>query len=323
MIKLPLFAKLLVPGYRKKWYHKCVAMIDHINEISSKFEYGESDNYPWIKSSADDLRFHGFWTGSGKGEVYDIIRPYLNDSLTRPYFRLMLDYVNRYMYPHMRPDLKPKGYTVDQMFCFHGQQKDAVASQSFLPKIDTIDKAFMTKDDDIIINCGAYLGFGDLRLSKELPNGKIIAVEADQTCFNYLEKNLTSNKVKNVTPVNRAIWNTQTELTLHTSYAQANSLVKEIHDWDGAYVVKTLTIDELVEQQKLNYVSMLSLTLNGAEIEALEGATETITRFKPRIRLAGWYKRDDKLICDLTKAQLEHYGYKVFIGPRNGVCAIS
>ena len=48
-------------------------------------------------------------------------------------------------------------------------------------------------------------------------------------------------------PVNRAVWNTQTELTFHTSYAQANSLVKEIHDWDGAYVAKTLTIDELVD----------------------------------------------------------------------------
>ena len=67
---------------------------------------------------------------------------------------------------------------------------------------------------------------------------------------------------------------------------------------------------------------MLSLTLNGAEIEALEGATETISRFKPRIRLAGWYKRDGELICDLTKKQLEKHGYKVIIGPRNGVCAI-
>ena len=322
MIKLPISVKLLVPGYRAKWHRKCIAIIDHINKISSTFEYGKNDDIPWIESRVDGMRFHGFWTGPGKGEFYDIIHPYLNDSVTRPYFRLILDYVSRYMFPHMRPDLKPQGYTVDQMFGFHGQHKDAVAAQILSPETDTIDKAFMPKDDDVIINCGAYLGFGDLRLSKELPNGKIIAVEADRSCFSYLKKNLTYNKVKNVTPINRAIWNTQTELTFHTSYAQANSLVKEIHDWDGAYVVKTLTIDELVEQQKLNYVSMLSLTLNGAEIEALEGATETITRFKPRIRLAGWYKRDGKLICDLTKAQLEHYGYKVFIGPRNGVCAI-
>ena len=87
-------------------------------------------------------------------------------------------------------------------------------------------------------------------------------------------------------------------------------------------VVLAVVVLLLVEEQDLNFVSMLSLTLNGAEVEALEGASETISRFKPRIRLAGWYKRDGKLICDLTKAQLESYGYKVYIGPRNGVCAI-
>ena len=322
MIKIPVFAKLLVPGYRTKWHRKCVAMIDHVNEIASKLEFGKDDEVPWIESRVEGLRFHGFWTEDGKGEIFDIIQPYLTDSITRPYFRLILDYVNRYMYPHLRPDLKPQGYTVDQMFLFHGQHKDALAAQNFLSEINNINKVFIPKEDDVIINCGAYIGFGDLSLSKKIPKGKIISVEADRLCFSFLKKNLMFNKVKNVTPMNRAIWNTQTELTFHTSYAQANSLIKEIQDWDGAYSVKTITIDELVEEQDLNSVSMLSLTLNGAEVEALEGAAETISRFKPRIRLAGWYKRDGKLICDLTKAQLESYGYKVYIGPRNGVCAI-
>ena len=154
MIKLPVFAKLLVPGYRTKWQRKCVAMIDHINEIASSFEYGKNDDVPWIESNNYGMRFHGFWTESGKGEVYDSIQPYLSYPIKRPYFRIILDYVNRYMYPHMRPDLKPKGYIVDQMFCFHGQQKDAVATKITSPEIAIINRAFAPKSDDVLINCG-------------------------------------------------------------------------------------------------------------------------------------------------------------------------
>ena len=86
MIKLPVFAKLLVPGYRTKWQRKCAAMIDHINKIASSFEYGKNDDVPWIESNNYGMRFHGFWTESGKGEVYDIIQPYLSHSISKHRF---------------------------------------------------------------------------------------------------------------------------------------------------------------------------------------------------------------------------------------------
>ena len=67
---------------------------------------------------------------------------------------------------------------------------------------------------------------------------------------------------------------------------------------------------------------MLSLTLNGAEVEALEGARQTITNLRPRIRLAGWYSRGDKRIAEITREQLSNLGYKVFIGVRGNTMAV-
>ena len=67
---------------------------------------------------------------------------------------------------------------------------------------------------------------------------------------------------------------------------------------------------------------MISLTLNGAEVEALNGATRTISNLRPRIRLAGWYQRNNEFICDVCKQYLEKLDYFVYIGKKKGVLAI-
>ena len=67
---------------------------------------------------------------------------------------------------------------------------------------------------------------------------------------------------------------------------------------------------------------MISLTLNGAEVEALIGAEKTLTNLRPRLRIAGWYQRDNEFICDICKRYLEKLNYFVYIGARRGVLAV-
>jgi len=86
--------------------------------------------------------------------------------------------------------------------------------------------------------------------------------------------------------------------------------------------VKTITVDKIVEMYGLNKLDLLSLTLNGAEVEAIKGAQRTLTDLRPRIRLAGWYTRGGKKISALTKVQLEALNYRVFIGPRGNTMAL-
>ena len=96
----------------------------------------------------------------------------------------------------------------------------------------------------------------------------------------------------------------------------------EVHQGESIKRVKTVTIDSLVRDHALKKVDMLSLTLNGAEVEALEGAKQTLRNFRPRIRLAGWYSRGGKKISEITMEQLLTVGYEVFIGPRGNTLAV-
>lgn len=321
-MSLPVSLKILVPGYRTRWAGNCRAMIDQLNALAPQLECGERDGGPWIKPKPDGYIFHGFWTAPDQAEIFDIIRRELDPAIERRYFRLLTDYVSRFVYPHMRPDLRLTGYIADQLFCFHGQHKDALLNDAFFGDTKLM-QAFSPKPDDVVIDCGAFLGFGAMHMAERLTgSGKVIAVEADTHCQNLLVTNIETNGIGNVTPLRRAVWNEETELELQSGYAQANSLVSEVHSTTESYRVRTISIDQIARKFNLDRVDMISLTLNGAEIEALDGAEFVLNQFKPRIRLAGWYSRGGESISELTRRQLTRHGYTVHIGPRKAVAAL-
>lgn len=320
-MNLPLQLKLLVPGYRGRWRLRYACMISEIESLMPRLSFGVEQETPYIDLDGGP-RLYGFATESANVDVYALLRGDLPAELPLTHFRLVKDCLTRYVYPHMRPDLKPNGFPVDQMFGFHGQHKDAIADLDDASARAELVAAFTPLADDVVIDCGAFLGFGDLRMAETVTAGRIVAIEANRSCHALLGRNLRANGVENVTALHRAVWNRQTELELETGFAQSNTLVAEVYTGPTTEPVQTVTIDEVVAEHDLAKVDMLSLTLNGAEVEALEGAARTLRRFGPRIRLAGWYSRGGRKIWELTKAVLEDAGYRVFVGRRGNVMAL-
>jgi FkbM family methyltransferase len=297
-------------------------MIGEIKARIGNLEFGDEGGTPWLQERDSGVRIFGFMTEPKNAEVFDLLRDALPRELPETHFRLMKDYLNRYVYPHMRPDLKPSGYNVDEMWGFHGQHKDAIVDQDNEGDRARLADAFRPRADDVIIDGGAFLGIGDLRISRELPQGRIVAIEANRVCYDLLRRNCEYNKAGNVTALNRALWDKRGTLDLEVGFAQANTLVAEVAKGDRTQAVETVNIDGLVEELSLPRLSMVSLTLNGAEVEALEGAQQTLSELRPRIRLAGWYLRGGVPIWKITKEQLERHRYDVFVGRRGNVMAL-
>lgn len=322
MIPIPRGIKLLIPGYRYLWKRRSQCFLDHLNTHVPQLLFGDEDGTPYLEQKTSGKRFFGFVTDPKSEDLFSLISTYVPAGIPGTHFRLIKDYLNRYLYPHMRPDLNIVGYEPDQMAGFHGQHKDSI--QNLPPEAqDMLTKVFTPSPEDVIINCGAFIGFGDIRMTNDMPNGRIIAVEASKPCFDLLQKNLVSCRASIVTPLHRAVWNSLTTMELESDVAQANTLVKEVHQGSHMQEVETITIDQIIIEQALQKVDMISLTLNGAEIEALDGAKETLVKHRPRIRLAGWYSRDGEKISTLTKRILENHDYQVFVGPRNNVLAVA
>jgi FkbM family methyltransferase len=312
----------MVPGYRARWLQRYAGMIAALKETVPKLDFGQQGPVPWIEERDGGMRFHGFWTEPANLEVYRILRPALPEALDARWFRLVKDYVNRYLYPHMRPDLKPEGFAPEALFGFHGQHKDAIADYPDSSVHQRLTQAFRPSEDEVVLDCGAFLGFGAIHMSRQVTRGRVFAVEPDTDCFGILQTNLAYNKIANVQAVEAAIWRDEGSLALERSFAQANTLVSEVAQGQEQSEVETVSIDHLCARFGIKRLDMLSLTLNGAEVEALEGAGTTLSEQRPRIRLAGWYSRDGRKIWQITKEQLEKHDYEVFVGSHGNVMAL-
>jgi len=319
---LPLGLKLMLPGYRTRWLERYAGMIAALRDTVPKLDFGQRGDVPWLEERDTGLRFHGFWTEPANLEVFRILRRAIPAELDPGWFRLVKDYINRYLYPHMRPDLKPEGFAPEALFGFHGQHKDAIVDYPDGSVHQRLKQAFRPGEDEVVLDCGAFLGFGSMHMSRQVTRGQVIAVEPDKDCFAILQSNLAHNKIANVQAIEAAIWRDEGSLALERSFAQANTLVSEVAQGQEQSEVETVSIDHLCARLGLPRLDMLSLTLNGAEVEALEGASKTLSDLRPRIRLAGWYSRGGRKIWQITKDQLERQGYEVFVGGHGNVMAL-
>ena len=320
-MKLPIRLKALFPGYRTGWRARYGAMLAELSALDRRASYGMDGGAPWIEL-ADGPRLHGFATEPDNADIFWLLRAAMPARLPMSHFRLAKDVITRFVYPHMRPDLKPQGHAPEALFGFHGQHKDAIADLDDAPARAVLMAAFAPKPGECVVDCGAFLGFGDLRLAPDIVPGRIVAIEANRACHELLARNIAHNRAANVTALHHATWDREMEIELESTYAQGNSLIEEVQKGTRKEKVKTITVDLAVERQGLARVDLLSLTLNGAEPETLDGAARTLREFRPRIRLAGWYVREGRKIWEHVKPRLEAHNYRVFIGRRGNVMAL-
>ncbi len=295
------------------------AYIKHVHFYHKQVKYGiDKEKRPFLQFN--NKVFHSFYPTERELQSFDLLNRFYPKSFQKSHYRVMRDFLTRYIYPHMMPTLKPH-YPTYLLSGFHGQHKDAIDDIKGKYLRDELKVVFSIKEDDIIINGGSYLGFGDLRVSEINTLGKIFAVEAENKCFEILRLNLNTNGVKNVHPLNNALWNKSEKRSLLTTDTQANSLIDQIVKEANKQIIDCITVDKIVETYSPKKVDFVSLTLNGAEVETLDGMKETLSLYKPRIRLAGWYFRGNDPIWKISSEKLKLFNYKVVVGKRGSVYA--
>ncbi len=81
---------------------------------------------------------------------------------------------------------------------------------------DEIEEHFTPKGGDTVVDVGAHAGHYTLISSKRVgANGKVIAIEADPSNFEILNRNIKLNGLTNIIPINYAVYSKQTKLKLY------------------------------------------------------------------------------------------------------------
>lgn len=147
---------------------------------------------------------------------------------------------------------------------------------------------FLPKPGNYVIDAGAGVGeythVASLAVGRE---GKVISIEASSEPFAYLKKNSARSPLKNISAMKAALGEKKGSIRMFrpvgTSFVDS---VKK--DWSGptfSYSVKSVTVDGIVRQMKLERLDLLKLDIEGSELSALAGAKETLRKLRPRIMI--------------------------------------
>jgi FkbM family methyltransferase len=142
------------------------------------------------------------------------------------------------------------------------------------------------RPDMTVIDIGANIGFYAFIEASRVKH--VHAVEPVEYNFNLLEKNIVLNRFKNIFTYRLAIGGTTGITKIYTSNrCNWATIVDERHRtpdyaerWDrfkkGSEVVPICKLDEFVDRYQITKVDLLRMDVEGAEVEIIGGAAQTI-----------------------------------------------
>ncbi len=137
--------------------------------------------------------------------------------------------------------------------------------------------------DSTILDIGSNIGLHSLAFSVAAPKGRIIAVDASANCTALLNETIRLNDVHNIEVVNAAISDQPGELILEEQAAFLAG--SHVHSGEpttaNAHRIKAVTVDQLVEERKLDRVDVIKFDVEGFEVKALLGAKQTLLKHRP------------------------------------------
>ena len=167
------------------------------------------------------------------------------------------------------------------------------------------------KKGDFVIDAGAFDGDSAEDFSGLVQSsGSVYSVEASIENFNKLCVKCHKKNLDNVVPVYSAVWNKRGVILFKSD--GGSGLITE----DGQEEVPTESIDSLVSRMHIPRINSIKYDIEGAEVEGLTGAADTINKYKPNLLVSIYHKASDlwtlpQLIDDICP------GYKFYMGHHN------
>jgi FkbM family methyltransferase len=139
-----------------------------------------------------------------------------------------------------------------------------------------------------VLDVGANIGCTALALSQIVGDGKVVAVEPVPRTFALLTKNVGT--VPNIIRQNFAFGREAGTLPMQGSETNLSGafIASEFHTGRAGHFtvdVSVRTVDETFPSLGLEKLDFIKLDVEGFELDVLEGASETLRKYKPRVVL--------------------------------------
>jgi len=190
-----------------------------------------------------------------------------------------------------------------------------------------LDSLYQIDDHEVFVDCGAYIGDTAEQVIRRNPAfSRIVAIEADPGNFDRLTKwigTLAAPVASRISALNAAVGAKRGRLRFQASGNDGARLAA-----DGNVVVECIPIDSLVSEAGPAFTKMeddllceagptfIKMDIEGAELDALEGARRSIQTHRPILSICVYHKQDDLWRIPLFIHTLVE-DYRLFLRPHD------
>jgi O-methyltransferase len=150
----------------------------------------------------------------------------------------------------------------------------------------------LIRPDAVCFDLGANVGTMTLAMAALAPRGHVYACEASTETAVALAQTVRANHLANVTVLETVIGKENEQVrffdtpTMRSSGAAVPRSIAAYPYFDAYAIDRTCrSVDSLVAELGLDHVDLIKLDIEGAELDALDGARSTLARFRPIVLL--------------------------------------
>ena len=157
------------------------------------------------------------------------------------------------------------------------------------------DLVVKAEEGNVVIDAGGCYGDTALYFAHEVgESGKVYSFEFLPENLVIFEQNMSLNPdlSQRINLVRMPLWSKSGE-QLYVEGSGPGTRVSPNTSRPDAVRLETLTIDDMVRHEKLDRVNFIKMDIEGAELESLRGAENTIRQFRPKLAISVYHKFND------------------------------
>ena len=212
-----------------------------------------------------------------------------------------------YYYADVLPFLLDNGIKSENIFTFH----------RCLYEVNYFDQPFLEmRPNEIMVDCGAFDGDTLVNFVAFTSGNyrEVICLEPHPDNVAEIEKLIAKNGFPHVTVVPKAAWRQECQLEIYVDNVTSHASVDKdfLNSYSSAkksLAIPATSIDSITGGKPVTFIKM---DIEGAELEALKGAKNTIVRHKPRMAISIYHKPEDIINIPMYIHGLD-LGYQYYI----------
>lgn len=147
--------------------------------------------------------------------------------------------------------------------------------------------------DDVIIDGGAWVGDTAIGFARYLAcRCNIFSFEPEKGNYDLLRENITASGVGGaVEPVMAGLWSNGCQMRFNSDIKYGEGTQYHV-DPEGSEKIELVALDGFARERGIR-PTLIKMDIEGAEVEAIEGARETLAGRSPRLQISVYHRTSD------------------------------